>query len=108
MRGHVSFERSRILVFEVNDTKYSVRYTSFFFYPDKRSALSLNYLNIYNGETLLLIGRFGKESLLKLTGHLVDDESSHKFIFTNKMFTYINYDDIFKVLRKGEVKGLPN
>ena len=102
MRGHVNFKRQKTLIFDVNNTKYSVRYTSFAFYPDEKSTL--NYLNIYNGETLLLTGRFEKEPLLKLTGHLTEFESSHKFIFTNKMFTYINYDDIFKVSRKGEAK----
>ena len=104
MRGHVNFKRQKTLIFDVNNTKYSVRYTSFSFYPDERSALSLNYLNIYNGETLLLTGRFGKETLLKLTGYLTEFESPHRFIFTPKMFSYINYDDIFKVSRKGEAK----
>ena len=104
MRGRVEFERSRTLMFKVNDTTYNVRYTGFSFYP--MDILSQYYLGIYNGETLLLTGRFGKESLLTLTGHLVDNEFSHKFIFTSKMF-FFNYGDIFRfsrVSRKGEVK----
>lgn len=97
MRGRVSFERPRILVFEVNNTKYNVRYTRFSFYP--MDTLSRYYLGIYNEANLLLLGRFEEKICLKLTEHLTEFESSHKFIFTNKMFTYINYDDIFKVSR---------
>ena len=109
MRGRVKFERPRTLMFEVNDTTYSVRYTRFSFYP--MDTLSRYYLGIYNEENLLLLGRFEEKICLRLTGRLTEFESSHKFIFTNKMFTYINYDDIFKVsrvLREGEVKWLLN
>ena len=97
MRGRVNFERPRTLMFKVNDTTYSVRYTRFSFYP--MDTLSRYYLGIYNEENLLLLGRFEEKICLKLTGHLTEFESSHKFIFTNKMFTYINYDDLFKASR---------
>ena len=97
MRGHVKFERPRILVFEIDGTKYSVRYTRFSFYP--MDTISRYYLSIYNEANLLLLGRFEEKICLKLTGHLTEFESSHKFIFTNKMFTYINYDDLFKASR---------
>lgn len=97
MRGRVSFKRSRILVFEIDGTKYNVRYTRFSFYP--MDTLSRYYLGIYNEANLLLLGRFEEKICLKLTGHLTEFESFHKFIFTNKMFTYINYDDLFKASR---------
>lgn len=105
MRGHVKFERPRILVFEANDTTYNVRYTRFSFYP--MNTLSQYYLGIYNEENLLLLGKFEEKICLRLTGHLTEFAFFHKFVFTNKMFAYINYDDIFKVSRvsrKGEVK----
>lgn len=111
MRGHVEFDRPKTLILDVNDTKYSVRYTSFSFYPEvypgKGSTLTRSRLSIYNGENLLLLGRFEEKICLRLTGHLTEFAFFHKFVFTNKMFTYINYDDIFKVsrvLREGEVK----
>lgn len=111
MRGHVEFERPKTLILDINDTKYSVRYTSFSFYPDvypgKGSTLTRSRLSIYNGENLLLLGRFEEKISLKLTGHLIDNEFFHKFIFTSKMFVYVNYDDIFRVSRvsrEGEAK----
>ena len=96
MRGRVSFERPRILVFEIDGIKYSIRYTRFSFYP---MTTYQYYLSIYNESNLLLLGRFEEKICLKLMGHLIEFESSHKFIFTNKMFIYINYDDLFKASR---------
>lgn len=96
MRGHVEFEQPRSLVFETNNTKCNVEYTSFSFHS-KKGMPSRICLNIYNGENLLLMGRFEEKISLLLTGHLVDNESSNKFIFTSKMFAYVNYDDIFRV-----------
>ncbi len=96
MRGHVEFKQPRSLVFETNNTKCNVEYTSFSFHS-KKGMPSRICLNIYNGENLLLMGRFEEKISLLLTGHLVDNESSNKFIFTSKMFAYVNYDDIFRV-----------
>lgn len=96
MRGHVEFDRQRSLVFETNNTKCNVEYTSFSFYSEKGMPSRI-CLNIYNGENLLLMGRFEEKISLLLTGHLVDNKSSNKFIFTSKMFAYVNYDDIFRV-----------
>lgn len=107
MLGLVDFERPRTLIFETNNIKYSVKFTSFSFYQDKGSTLAQSRLSIYDGENLLLMGSFEEKICLKLTGYLVDNESSHKFIFTSKMFVYVNYDDIFRfsrISRKGEVK----
>lgn len=98
MRGHVEFEHPRNLIFETNNTKCNVEYTSFSFYSEKGMPSRI-CLNIYNGENLLLMGRFEEKISLLLTGRLADYEFFHKFIFTSKMFTYINYDDIFKVSR---------
>lgn len=96
MRGRVEFDHQRSFVFETNTVKYSVKFTSFSFYSEKGRPSRI-CLNIYNGENLLLMGRFEEKISLILTGHLVENESSNKFIFTSKMFAYVNYDDIFRV-----------
>ena len=107
MRGFVSFKRPKCLVFEVNGIKHNVKYTSFSFYPERlpdEATFSRSCLSIYDGENLLLLGKFEEKICLKLTGHLAELEFFHKFIFTEKMFVYVNYDDIFKPPLKGEAK----
>lgn len=108
MRGFVSFKRPRCLVFEVNGIKYNVKYTNFSFGPEKfldeTATFSQSILNIYDGENLLLLGKFEEKICLKLTGHLAEFEFFHKFVFTDKMFVYINRDDIFRIPMKGEAK----
>lgn len=108
MRGFVCFKRPRYLVFEANGVKLNVKYTSFSFYPEKlpdgTTTFSRSCLHIYDGENLLLMGKFEEKICLKLTGHLAEFESFHEFIFTYKMFDYINYDDIFRISTKGEAK----
>lgn len=108
MRGFVRFRRPRCLTFETNGIKHNVKYTSFSFYTEKfqdeTATFSQGYLNIYDGENLLLLGKFEEKICLKLTGHLAELEFFHKFTFTEKMFVYVNYDDIFKISMKGKAK----
>lgn len=101
MYGFVKFKRPRYLVFEANGIKLNVKYTSFVFGPEKFSdettTFSRSYLNIYDGENLLLMGKFEEKICLKLTGYLAEFEFFHKFVFADKMFVYVNRDDIFRI-----------